>query len=402
MMRKYWRIIAIAAIIVVSVGTFYIQSTISANKLPQFSIEKISGDEKEIESLMLSGQYQEADSPAYEYMELGLDGTLYFRQQSFFKRLEDQHYPTLQLATLYKDHRDFMRGKGWSNTIFEDEQSIVHVDMIYRYDDGIDNKFIISILDKKTNKKTTFDHEIKTNDANGWIDILKIQVKDDQLKVITENGKYEEGKQKNEIYSYIFDLSKQTFINEEELFQLSNEQSGDDFVSTSMLGTTGAEEADQTIVFFRDIFTQIEDEEGFIVEDSVERTLIVYNLETEAYTEIDVDDMVDYGDPQFYDDEHIYFTDIDPEKGAIVHTYSLADKEVVNTLSIEQPEGSHGPHMEIEDGKLFLVNIYKDVKTPAYITVVDLKTEETLYQGEIVNKDIKEDFEFNIHTIGFK
>lgn len=404
-MKKYWKIITIVVLTIVSVGTFYVQSAIAANKLPRFSIEKISGDEKEIESLMMSGLYQDKDRALYEYLDLTLDGSLYGKQQSFFERISESHYPTLELASLVNEYRSFMRGKGWSIDISEDDQSIVHVDTIHKYNNGISTTFAISKLDKKNNKKTAFNHELKMTDFNGWIDVMKVQVQGDELNVITKNENYEDGHEKWDVYMYTFDLTNNSLINEEMVFSINDEQSTegrDHSLSVYALEETSIENANDTLAFIKNDATLILDSDGLILDESVERALLIYDLITGELIEMKDEEFKDYGEPEFYDDQMIYFTDVDEGNKIAIHKYDLSKKKWVDTLTIDQAKDSQGMFITMENDKIILVNPYKDIKTPAFITVVDLKTEELLYQGEIKNEDMTDSFELDIHSFGFR
>ena len=56
-MKKYWQFIATITIIVLSIGTFYVTSTMSAESHPEFVIKTISGNAEEINALVFEGAY---------------------------------------------------------------------------------------------------------------------------------------------------------------------------------------------------------------------------------------------------------------------------------------------------------------------------------------------------------
>ncbi|OOP65849.1 hypothetical protein BWZ43_24045 [Heyndrickxia oleronia] len=56
-MKRYIYSSIVAAVVVICIGTYYIYSNVSADSLPTINIQKISGDEKEIKSMIITGDY---------------------------------------------------------------------------------------------------------------------------------------------------------------------------------------------------------------------------------------------------------------------------------------------------------------------------------------------------------
>src|SRR5690625_1575955 len=110
MMKKYWILIVISVVMIASIGTFYIQSVFATNDKPAFVLEKISGDEKEVDSLLIGGSYYGELTYIGEDFEIDLEGTRYLDDSSFFERVEGM-YGSSQIKQLQKDYRNFMRGK---------------------------------------------------------------------------------------------------------------------------------------------------------------------------------------------------------------------------------------------------------------------------------------------------
>src|SRR5699024_10783695 len=54
-MQKYWKLITVTIVIVLGIGTFYILKAVTAAQYPDFIIEKVSGDEAEIDDIVLQG-----------------------------------------------------------------------------------------------------------------------------------------------------------------------------------------------------------------------------------------------------------------------------------------------------------------------------------------------------------
>lgn len=60
-MKKYWKIIVVLIITVITVGTYYIRSSFASRTVPEFEVKKISGDEKELQDLVIHGDYNVND-----------------------------------------------------------------------------------------------------------------------------------------------------------------------------------------------------------------------------------------------------------------------------------------------------------------------------------------------------
>ena len=56
-MKRYIYSSIVVALVVICIGTYYVYSNVSADSLPTINIQKISGDEKEIKSMIITGDY---------------------------------------------------------------------------------------------------------------------------------------------------------------------------------------------------------------------------------------------------------------------------------------------------------------------------------------------------------
>src|SRR5690625_4729725 len=153
-MKKYWILIVISVVMVATIGTFYMQSVMAGNNKPVFTIEKINGDEKEIESLLLSGFYDDGLNYLGEDLEISLEGIKYFEDRSFFERIKED-YGSERIKQLQKEYRHFMRGKNYSlNSYFENEDYLAYADVSYRnpYEISGELQFSVAVLDKQKNR----------------------------------------------------------------------------------------------------------------------------------------------------------------------------------------------------------------------------------------------------------
>lgn len=124
-MKRYWRLISVGIIIVLSVGTFYIQSSLAGNKFPDFVLQKKSGDVE----VTLEGNYQ--GRHINRNVRITAEGATYAEEYSFLDRIKGVPRDP-NITRLQKDYRNFMRGKGNSIHMFaEDKDLLAYADMDY-------------------------------------------------------------------------------------------------------------------------------------------------------------------------------------------------------------------------------------------------------------------------------
>src|SRR5690625_3643108 len=127
-MKRYWKLITIATVIVLTIGTFYIQSSLAKNKYPTFSIKHQSGDETLVENVTIHGTYNEGDVWIGN-IGISIEGMTEHNQFSYLDMLTGKYLDT-EIKRLQKEHRNFMRGKGEDTSLFfDDKDTLAFVDI---------------------------------------------------------------------------------------------------------------------------------------------------------------------------------------------------------------------------------------------------------------------------------
>ncbi|MGB2993820.1 MAG: hypothetical protein WBB47_14400, partial [Paenisporosarcina sp.] len=131
-MKKYWKFTSIIAVIVLSIGTFYVNSAMSATQYPEFVINKKSGNAEEIKSLVLEGGYHEGSSMNYtnNHLEITSDGSEYRNGSSLLDLVIGRPAPMIQ--ELQDEYRNFMRGKENLDSFFENNKLLAYADVKYK------------------------------------------------------------------------------------------------------------------------------------------------------------------------------------------------------------------------------------------------------------------------------
>ena len=398
-MKKYWILILISVVMVATIGTFYMQSVLAGNNKPVFTIEKINGDEKEIESLLLSGFYDSGLNYMSEDIEISLEGLKYLEDRSFIERVKEG-YGTERFNQLREEYRYFMRGKyDRLDSYFENEDYLAYADVSYKnpYEVSSELQFTVAVLDKQKNKTISFDHLVPNSGDFWYLDPAKVLVIDGQLKIITRNEMREDNSR--EVHQYTFDLTEKKLLNEEVIFSLENK--ANEYIEMEQLNVDDPTEETDNVVFIK---RSIEQNEDGYMEDVTGEELVIYDLATNTSKIINLEDLAEYGYPEYLAEQNIYLTDTDD--GVLnVSVYDIKSEQIIDQIEGPVLNNEVAWTTAFNDGKFFIVDSYVDYETPAYITVIDLQNGETVFEGEIVpdnQKAATEKESLNIYNVFFK
>jgi len=399
-MKKYWILIVISVVMVATIGTFYMQSVLAGNNKPVFTIEKINGDEKEIESLLLSGFYDSGLNYMSEDIEISLEGLKYLEDRSFIERVKEG-YGTERFNQLREEYRYFMRGKyDRLDSYFENEDYLAYADVSYKnpYEVSSELQFTVAVLDKQKNKTISFDHLVPNSGDFWYLDPAKVLVIDGQLKIITRNEMREDNSR--EVHQYTFDLAEKKLLNEEVIFSLENKEN--EYIEMEQLNVDDPTKETEYVVFIK---RSIEQNEDGYMEDVKGEELVVYDLATNTSKIINLENLAEHGYPEYLAEQTIYFTDVDDDGVLSISVYDIKSEQIIDHIEGPVLNDEVAKTTAFNDGKLFIVDSYVDYETPAYITVIDLQNGETVFEGKIVpdnQKGATEKESLNIYNVFFK
>src|SRR5690625_6217164 len=101
-MKKYGKSLLIVAVIVFGIGTFYMQSALSASKYPDFKLRKLNGDEAEVEPVVIDGVYSLGSmNPINERLQLTAEGSHYSREASYVEDRKSTRLNSSHVAISY-------------------------------------------------------------------------------------------------------------------------------------------------------------------------------------------------------------------------------------------------------------------------------------------------------------
>lgn len=213
LMKRYWKLIIIITISVVTIGSYYIQSRLEASHYPKFEIKQISGDEKELENISLYGNYSVDDM--YFPLKIMNGKTIYLNQFSYLDQLLQV---SQEFNQIMDQHKSFLRRKTLDvNNFYEDQDRILYVDSKSESLKGnIANNFIFTIemLDKKTGDKINFKTNVSNAENYSWITVNDVQLINGKIKLLA-NVFTKEGKE--ELHAYTIDIDNKKIESDKDI-----------------------------------------------------------------------------------------------------------------------------------------------------------------------------------------
>lgn len=405
-MQKYWKFTSIIAVIVLSIGTFFVNSAMSATQYPEFMINKKSGNAEEIKSLVLEGGYHEGRSMSYTYNHLKItpDGSKYRNGSSLLDLVIGRPEPMIQ--ELQDEYRNFMRGKGQNlDSFFENNKLLAYAEVKNKVGPltSSDFKFAISILDKDDGNTTSYNIKVPDSSVVEYIYVEDVQVVDKELKMITQNMTNENEKYYNEKHIYTLDISTGTISSNETIFSIPNQY--DTHIDAHLI-KTNPKHANENLIF---LITQskITQHEESDLNGETSRELISYNIKTTEQKTIELPKSLKEHQISFFDGSTIYFSKLS-EQNLVVTPFSIENDQAGNELTLQlsnETSNTEPPIIIVKDSKLYLTTQVTNLTTKASVAVFDVKTGQTLYEGEVERKGPPknmEEFELYIYEVSVK
>ncbi|MUK89462.1 hypothetical protein GMD78_13930 [Ornithinibacillus sp. L9] len=426
--KRYWQSILIIIVILVTISTYYLQSSFASDYLPQFTFTKISGDESHIDGITITADYTEQSlAGMYDRIVIEKDHASFTSDLSFIERLD--HYDD-RIKNYRKEYRSFMRGKLGIYSFYEDEKSLAYADVKWVYGDYVqpDNgSFVIDVLDKETEQViTSFQYDVPNVEDFHWVSVEDVQLVDRKLNITTRNHpkNYEE---EMEIHVYTFDLDNQELISDQELLSIPSTNEGQGWTDVVNLNETDNVEPNNYLVLKKMVMEEVRvpeeeygeyNERSFYEADEVpygmevkENQLFAYNYETNEIEEISLPEelqvLMDAATIRPYNDEIYFITS--SEDGLEVTSYHIGSQEIGTKQTFDlaiTPELN--PFIKINNGKMYVVATNQGdnlQQKETNILVTDIHSGETLYEGKLEIKDPnsnQSDYELYIYEINMK
>src|SRR5690625_2727021 len=330
-MRKYWKSIFLFAFIIVTVGIFYIKASTVSDNFPQMKFQKVEGDEKVVDNLMVNGDLY-MGMFNIESFRVDSQGTTYLRDESFPKRLEG-YYKDLHIDHLQQEYRNFMRGKATDPDYFyEDENQLAYGSTPYDIWSFDNYTFEIAVLDKQTNDTVSFSLPIPNRGDYWHVEPYSVFLEGNNISIVTLNDiMNNEMLETASAHIYTFDIEKEQLVDEEVIGTLEYSNTGDGYSEISII------QDGKTFIIAESILTPIEyDEElGYYEEAGTLNKLIKYSMDTQEVKEIAVLENEELAIPFAVNGNQLHFANVQGKQLTLTN-YDIEKQEISRELEVTE------------------------------------------------------------------
>ncbi|BBH21207.1 hypothetical protein Back11_25520 [Paenibacillus baekrokdamisoli] len=386
-MKRYWISIVLVALIIISMGTFYIQTL--TNPLPNFQLMKLEGDEKEASHVILLGSYN------YSTGQVVIDenGSTYDSERPYLTKLSPHIIGREQIDKLVSDHRNFMRGKENIAGFYEDKQVLVYSDIRSTYHEILQNYSFglkVWILDKENNQTKSFELDVPKSSDYLWVNVQDVQLVDNQLKIITQNNKRNKNDSNNrlslELHICSIDLAEEKLV-DDRIAGTDNKLGGSQELQFALVNDTNLIKPNERMVFqLRTNKIKVTSENSY-ESTTVDNSFVSYDLRTGKeevipfpLTEPSNKNNVDY----FNTGERLIQTASSSE-GIHIQKYNLegrrSEPEIV--LSLKDLQADSISSMNVDTRNLYVLVKKQNAKR---MIIVDLGSGKVVYKGSVALK----------------
>lgn len=382
-MKKYWKLIFLIMFVLLTIGSFYVKANTLSKHFPAFVFETIEGEERAIEDLIVNGDLFRGMS-TYESFQVSHEGTSYFRDEPFAKRLKG-YYPDTYIAELQKQYKSFMRGKAEDSSLYYEDGNILAYGAtpydIWTFDNY---RFDIAVLDKQTNETISFSLPIPNRGEYWHVEPHGVFVDGSELSIITVNEIMGNDMTENtaSAHIYSFDIEKEELIDEQTIGNLDYSMMEHGHNDIRILVEQ------ENILIAEQHFRYIDypEQSDYYGETVTTNKLIAYNWKTKAEEEISLPNEAEIGMPIAIKDGVIYFANIEGKKLKVI-SYNGGEKSISGEREVElinnNVSGSDIAQSPVENGKFYFVPSPQDLEQLTSITVIDLDSLTVDYHGKV-------------------
>lgn len=387
-MKRYWKILALCLVTVIVLGAFYIQSSLAAETVV-IGFEKVSGDESLVDNLVVNADYVVED--IHQSLFISNEETVNLSNQSLFLQLTSFSMEASS-QHLVKKYKHFMRGKNvLRNSFYEDESLLVYADIEGKsINASFLNSFLeIDILDKKSEESTSMKFDLPKNESYNWVNIEDIQIVDTKLKIIAGGSRMKGGE---DVIVYTIDLQDKKITNEEVIHSIPKVENG--WSEFRVFNDYYSSQPEKYLVFKAEAYEHFEDS-GNMAEASepkaIANDVIVYDIEKNMTEKVDVPEELAGSMENSSIENSTVFVPVQTLNGVDVTQYDIGTRkwEKKQTFTFEPSENSEdAPFVKLQNGKIYIINSTKEGHV---LSIGDLQTGETLYEGKLKVKNHKTD-----------
>ncbi|AGY81992.1 hypothetical protein [Carnobacterium inhibens] len=418
-MKRYVKLIIIAVVILLSIGVYYIQPMFSADERPEFKIIANSGDETLSENMFLKGYYSEnvmLGMGIGDDIKITPKGTTYYSDSSnrFQSQLSGSDYE--KINQLQEDYRSFMRGKEPSlANFFEDDTLLAYAELTTNNYSSVteDEEFKIEVLNKKTNKESSFSVDLPKSTNYSYMYIEDIEVANNQLIIVTNGYSLNNENEQDEHHFYSISLPNEKIEKDESLQLDLVNLDGKQIQYVELLSGMNTVQTSKFLVYRVEIGDEQSETELYEDQEIYETTyeLIGVNIETGEQFLIDLSDEVGnqaLSSAFSIEKDILYFYKKNKET-ITIYTYFLEQKELREMETAELSEAQKTALKEeitlsVHNGTAFFVNNDKIKGKDQQIMAFDLESGKAVFEGSLIEtkKQSATNSELYLYEVNFQ
>lgn len=379
-MKRYISSVLMVVIILLSIGTYYINVASYASNLPELTFKKLEGDEDELKSVHVNGDYIDGRIVENFDMEVESNKIEYRTQLSYYEDMVRNYEPNDE--RLVNEYRSFMRGKEYNDSYYEDKDNLTFVTMDINYENRkYSSNFKIESLDKKNKEEKSFEIDVPDQDKYADISVRDVQFAQSKLQIITQNDVLTNDENDMvEIHHYTINLAGNKIVSDEtilsETFDSSNQ--GHFAMPSKVVGKLNN-------VFIVALVKGSYSEEGEFKEKKAESSLFSYHYDTKELEKIKLPNDVDityefFESDFFFDEKNLYIKEQSDERTRI-WTFDIVKQKIINDYTVERANSNS---ITIKDDRFLILTRKDDGNSTDVLLIADGNTGKTLYKGELV------------------
>lgn len=400
-MKRYWKSILLAAVTLVAISSFYLQSAASSERIFQVNLRDVEGNRGALNDATIQGNIQtiggDYDGLGFQLYE---DTTLYEDELSYFDQLNATFYKADKILHYNENYRSFMRGKTDNPQMyFETEKYILYGNDVVKYQQNATHQsFEISRLNKKTEEFEDFIFPLNEKPDASYMYVNDVFYKDNRLTLLVQQDSYEENIYRNDYYVYVWNFETETMEVEQKPLHFNTDAN---YYSIEVMAQSSTvRNAPHTAFLVR---TADSTNEYGELEGDVQMKAFLLDFET-----LELKEVQQTNDTTLLTNSHglvtkdaicvynptgeLQISVADTHSEELILTPLITNQDTLTSETSEESQNEDssplvsygGKLMEVHEGNLYLMDRYSDMGIEeASIEVFDIETGGLLYKGAI-------------------
>lgn len=406
-MKRYWKLIMLAVVIVLTIGSFYIKQSLASGNYPEMKLETKSGDKKAADNLILDTNIRAlcADCEGTgggSDVKVTTEGSS-SEEETFLGEVKGDLQDS-KISRLQKEYRNFMRDKPDDPGLYaEDKNDVVYAD----FDKNVSRtphqnyKLNVDWLDGKDDTRSTFAVQLPDHEKYSDTYVQYVYLTNGQLKIVTRNRKHaDEAATDIELHVYTIDRDTEEMVDEDTVLTGAENVDSVDWVEMASYADEGGKDG---LILTKD--EEADSETGDHVE-LIDRQFVYYDLQTKKQKELSLPDKLRDQTIETFHDNTLYFSKQEDEKVTIT-AFDINDQKITDSFTVNISDLMASPETgklmtHIKDEKLYIVSDEQKEKQDTAVIIVDMKSGETVYEGSIALDDAMKNYDVFINGVSFQ